>query len=168
MTDKIRAGSLRLGLQEHDVAPHVADIRVLLNRRKEQLIDDFRFGMLGNVRMKDDPLVSIINSQTNSPGATQQVGVGTFSQSAFIQQHEPLIAAIDAAIVSPEFANLNESDKQGFCDVADIVKEEARKETPDVGKLKRWADRLVSVGNELGMRIAVNEIVQVLAKIFGP
>lgn len=165
--DKVHSGSLRLGLREHDVAPHVTNIGVMLENRKRQLIDDFNFGMLGNIRMNDDPVVNIINTQTNSPGAVQQIGVGTFSQMALAQQHGPLIAAIDAAIASAEFAKLKEHDKQGFRDVADIVREEAQKADPDVSKLRRWADRLVNLGSELGMHAAVNAIVQILAKIFG-
>jgi hypothetical protein len=51
----------------------------------------------------------IINSQTNSPGAVQQVGVGNFSQTAFVQNHQPLIAAIDAALVSAEFEGVQKT-----------------------------------------------------------
>src|SRR2546430_201171 len=43
-----------------------------------------------NRMMGSERLVSIINSQTNSPGAVQQVSVGNFSQQADVQQQEPL------------------------------------------------------------------------------
>jgi len=164
---KIGSGSLRLGLAEHDVAPHVANIKSILDSRKTRLIDDFKFGMLGSDRMKKDPVVSIISNQSNSPGAIQQVGVGTFSQSAFAQQHQLLVAAIEAALSSDEFRNLKDSDRQGFRDVAEIVKDEASKANPNGEKLKRWSDRLIGLGKELGMRVAVSEIAQVLVKIFG-
>ena len=165
--DKIKSGSSRLGLRDHDVAPHVANIRSLLDSRKERLIDDFKFGMLGNDQMKKDSVVNIVSNLSNSPGAIQQVGIVKFSQSAFVQQHQPLIAAIDAALESDEFRSLKENDKQGFHDVAEVVKEEASKENPDAEKLKRWSDRLIGLGKELGMRVAVSEIVHVLGKIFG-
>lgn len=164
---KIMTSAVRLGLPEQAVAPHVTTISTGLINRKECLLDDFKFGMLGNARMKSDPLVNIVTHQTNSPGAIQQIGMGTFSQSAFSQHNEPLLAAIDAALISPEFSSLNEIDKEAFRDVADIMKAEARKPQPDPQKLKRWSDRLVAIGKELGMRVVVSEIAQVLAKIFG-
>ena len=48
-----------------------------------------------------------------------------------------------------------------------MVKDEASKPTPDASKLKRWSDRLISMGTEVGMRVAVSEIGQILARIFG-
>ena len=48
-----------------------------------------------------------------------------------------------------------------------MVKEEAAKAQPDVGKLKRWCRRLVDLGKDLGMKVATAEIVHLLAKMFG-
>src|SRR5205823_6893210 len=79
-------------------------IRDRLSELRTRRMRDFTNGMMGNERMKKDGVVSIINNQTNSPGAIQQSGVGNFSQQAFTQQHQPLIAAIDAALASAEFA----------------------------------------------------------------
>lgn len=144
-----------------DEATRVRDLQltsVRLNEMRTRRMRDFTHGMLGDERMKKDGVVSIINNQTNSPGAIQQSGVGNFTQLAFTQQHQPLIAAIDAALESAEFASLHEGQKHGFKDIADVVKEEASKPTPDASKLKRWSDRLISMGTEVGMRVAVSEI----------
>jgi hypothetical protein len=46
--------------------------------------------MLGSERLKKDSVESIIYSQTNSPGAVQQVSVSNFSQQAYVQQQRPL------------------------------------------------------------------------------
>jgi hypothetical protein len=112
--------------------------------------------------------VNVINSQTNSPGAIQFVGIGdNFSQSAFTQNHNELVAAIDRALVSPEFAQLGQEQKDAFADTAAVVKEEAAKSQPDVGKLKRWGGRLIELGKDIGMKIATAEIVHLFGKMFG-
>jgi hypothetical protein len=157
----------RTGLDEKTWARELNATRVRLSEMRARGMRDFSHGMLGDERMKKDGVVSIVNNQTNSPGAIQQSGVGNFSQQAFTQQHQPLIAAIDAALASAEFANLRESQKQGFRDIADVVKEEAAKPVPDATKLKRWSDRFISTGTEVGMRVAVSEIGQILGRIFG-
>lgn len=158
---------MRTGLDEPTVAREINNIRIRLGELRTRRIRDFTHGMMGNERMKKDQVVSIINNQTNSPGAIQQSGIGLFSQSAFTQQHRPLVAAIDAALASAEFANLGDIQKQGFRDIADVVKEEASKPVPDATKLKRWSDRLISMGSEIGMRVAVSEIGHILVRIFG-
>jgi hypothetical protein len=75
--DKVVEGSMRLGLSEATVAPHVAKMRVDLSEKKG-LIKDFAHGMMGENRLKKDPVVRVVNNQTNSPGAVQQVGLATF------------------------------------------------------------------------------------------
>jgi hypothetical protein len=121
--------------------------------------------MVGNERMKKDPVVSIINSQSNSPGAIQQVGVGEFSQDGFIHHHDQLIAAVDKALGSPEFQRLEQSQKEGIRDVADALKDEAAKASPDPDKLKLWSDRFTAMAKEVGMRVAVSKVGQAITHI---
>jgi hypothetical protein len=124
--------------------------------------------MFGSERLKKDPLVNVINTQRNSPGAFQQVGIGNnFSQSAFTKDHQELIIAIDRALSSADFAGLKPPQKEAFSDTAAVVKDEAAKQEPDVGKLKRWGGRLVDLSKDLGMNFAANEIVALLGSIFG-
>jgi hypothetical protein len=166
--DQVRTCGMGTGIAEATVAQEVNKVRTALEGRRDRLIDDFSHGMMGDMRLKKDPVVSVINSQTNSPGGVQQIGVGTFSQTAFARNHQPLIAAIDAALVSDEFERLEINRKQGFRHIADVVKEEAAKPQPDPGKLKTCSDHLIRMGTEIGMRVAVSEIGQVLTKIFAP
>ncbi len=141
---------------------------VTLSEKKDALVEDFRHGMMGSQKLKKDPVVSIVSNQNNSPGAVQQIGVGDkFSQLAFVQNHQPLIAAVERALASPEFAKLPPEQKDGFRDVADTLLEEAAKPTPDVGKLKRWGTRLSEIALQVGMRVASEEIIHVIGKIFG-
>lgn len=146
---------------------HMEKVRRKLESLTEQALDDFSHGMIGSDRLKkDDPVVSIINSQTNSPGAIQQVGVGKFSQTAFNEHHSPLVAAIDAALASDEFKALESQSQQAFKDIAEVVREEAVKPNPDSGKLQRWSTRLLEFAQKAGMRVAESTLVQVLVKIF--
>jgi hypothetical protein len=100
--------------------------------------------------------------------AIQQVGIGdNFSQSAFTQNHHELVTVIDRALASTEFTQLNQDQKDAFSDTAMVVKEEASKSTPDVGKLKRWGTRLVDLSKDIGMKVAAGEIVHLLNSMFG-
>jgi hypothetical protein len=57
--------------------------------------------------------------------------------------------------------------KDAFSDTAVVVKEEALKQTPDEGKLKRWGGRLIDLSKDIGMKVAAAEIVHLLGKMFG-
>jgi hypothetical protein len=70
----------RLGIHGTAVPNQIAAIQHTLEELRRSLTDDFAHGMPGNERFKKDPVVSVINNHTNSPGAIQQVGIGdTFS-----------------------------------------------------------------------------------------
>ncbi|MHC2282169.1 uncharacterized protein YejL (UPF0352 family) [Bradyrhizobium diazoefficiens] len=158
-----KADRLNLG---HVTPNHLQKVLTKLDRLREQALDDFAHGMQGSERLKKDPVVNAVINQSNSPGAVAQVGAGTFSQTAFTQQQNQLIDAIDQAINSPEFAALNPEQQQGFRDIADVVKAEASIVKPDTGKLQRWGKTLVSFAADVGMRVASSSIAQVLVKIF--
>jgi hypothetical protein len=115
----------RLGISGSTVIDsQLAIIRHRLEELRARMADDFAHGMQGSERLKKDPLVNVI--QSNSPGAVQQVGIGDqFSQAAFLQSHQELISAIDRALASAEFAALSREQKEAFSDTAAVVKEEA-------------------------------------------
>ncbi|MGY8665406.1 hypothetical protein Q3C01_24000 [Bradyrhizobium sp. UFLA05-109] len=94
--DKLVLCGPRTGIAEATVARELNNIKVALLERRDRVLDDFVHGMTGDERMKKDAVVSIVNTQSNSQGAVQQVGVGEFSQSAIINRHQQLVAAIDA------------------------------------------------------------------------
>lgn len=160
-----KADRLNLGAV---TATQMEKVRVKLERFKEQALADFSHGMQGSERLKKDSVVSVINNQINSPGGIQQVGIGdNFSQTAFTQNHNELVAAINRALISQEFTQLSTEQKEALSDTAAVVKEEASKAVPDDGKLKRWGRRLVDLSKDLGMKVATTEIVHLLAKMFG-
>ena len=144
----------------------VAKTRMAFEELRDRLLDDFKNGMMGSGKLKKDPVVSIIANQTGSPGAIQQIGVGGFSQTAFVENNQTLVKAIDDAMLSSEFNSLQPEQKDGFRDIADVVKGELSKPTPDVGCLKRWGKRLVEFGTDVGMKTVSSTIASVLAKMF--
>jgi hypothetical protein len=162
----IKNSAARIGLPLVEVEPFVLRIGSDLNERFVHLMDDFSQEMLGDEKLKKDPSVSIVNTQTNSPGAVQQVGSDNFSQTAFAQQHQTLISTIDTALASPEFQTLDVEMQDEFRDVADFVKLEAAKDTPDQGKLKRWGGKLVTLAEDAGMQTVAGSIGAILTKIF--
>lgn len=156
----------RLGL--NSVAnDHMRKVRDELDRITDQLLADFEAGMHGSERLKKDNVVNAVINQSNSPGAVAQVGAGTFSQTAFTQQQQQLIGAIDQVLASPEFLALKPEEQEGFRDIADVVKSEAAKPNPDTGKLQRWGARLVEFSKEVGLSVGSGVIAEVLLKIFG-
>jgi hypothetical protein len=131
--EKVTLCGKRTGIQEDTVARELHNIRETLISQRDRSLDDFVHGMIGDVRLKKETSISVVNNQTNSPGAIQQAGVGNFSQAAFTQQHHALIAAIDKAMVSEEFAALKQEEKDELADVAEALKTEAAKATPILG-----------------------------------
>jgi hypothetical protein len=51
-------------------------------------------------------------------------------------------------------------------DIAVVLKQEAAKENPDPGTLKRWGDRLVQFTKDVGIKTASSTIASLLAKMF--
>ena len=151
------------GINEKTVETQVAGIRDVLLARKAELLEDFLHGMLGSTKMKKDPLVSLTASQTNSPGAIQQVAVAS-NQNAQIQNFHQIVRVVEEIIQSDEFKALTPKGQIDFKDVAEVVKEEAGKGTPDVGKLRRWLDKLQGVASELGMKVTTSTIAQLISK----
>jgi hypothetical protein len=163
--DEITEKASRLGLGQV-TTNHLEAVKTKLDRIKDGLLDDFANGMHGSERLKKDPVVNAVINQTNSPGAVAQVGAGSFSQTAFTQHHNQLIETIDQVMRSPEFTTLTVDQQQGFRDIADVVKTEARASQPDTGKLQRWGRALVSFATDVGMHAASAAIAEVLMKIF--
>jgi hypothetical protein len=148
----------RLKALSHIARDQSEKTRAALNQKSERLMGDFTHGMMGSEKLKKDPLVSIVSNLTNSPGAVQQIGVGTFSQTAATQQYNSLVDAIDSVVASPEFDALSQDQKDAFTDISDALKTEVIK--PNAG------NRLVALSTDIGLRVAANAIAQVLARMF--
>lgn len=152
------------GLQTNMIEDRVGSIQALLNRVSDEQFDDFTHGMLGNSKMKKDPLVSLTATQTNSPGAIQQVGIDSH-QSATVNYHS-LVHAIDSIVASEEYRLLTPAQKTEFDDHADIIRAETLKADPDAGKLQRWGNKLQFLAQDFAMKVATSTLATVLSKLF--
>jgi hypothetical protein len=76
------------------------------------------------------------------------------------------VQEIEKALASLEFAALKPEDKVSVQDIADVVKEEAAKPTPEPGKLKRWGDRLVKITEDVGLKVVSGTIAGILLKMY--
>jgi hypothetical protein len=155
----------RLGIIGPIVPQQLDIIRQKLENKHQRLTDDFAHGIQGSERLKKVPLVNVVNN--NSPGTIQQVGIGNFSQSAFLQNNTELVNAIEQALASEEFKALDADTQATLQDTAEVLKGEASKINPDPGKLKRWGGRLVQMCNDVGIKVGGHTLAQVLIRMFG-
>ena len=139
-------------------------MEVALGERKDSLLDNFKHGMMGSERLKKDAVINVM--QSNSPGAVLQVGTGNFNQSAYNQHHQSLVQEIDKALTSSGFSALKQEDRVSVRDIAEVVKEEAKKTEPDVGKLQRWGGRLVKITEDVGLKVVSSTIAGLLLKMY--
>jgi hypothetical protein len=80
-----------------------------LHDKVQHAVDDFRHGMVGEEKLKQDPLVNIVNTVTNSPGTVLQNAVGANNQQS--AQQQSLLGALDGLVTSEEFNRLREEDR---------------------------------------------------------
>ncbi|QQN61383.1 hypothetical protein JIR23_17100 [Bradyrhizobium diazoefficiens] len=97
MVDKI------VGIARSRNSPVGTDIinkmEVGLHERNEIILDNFRHGMIGSAKLKNDGVINIV--QSNSPGAVLQVGSGNFNKSAYNKTQGSLVQEIDRALLGP-------------------------------------------------------------------
>jgi hypothetical protein len=131
-----------------------------LHDKVQHAVDDFRHGMAGEEKLKQDPVVSIVNTVTNSPGTVLQNAVGANNQQS--AQQQSLLGALDKLVTSDEFEQLREQDRLAVQDVVDTLRDEIKKPNADVSKAARWGQRLIELTQQLGLQVAAAG----LAKVF--
>ena len=65
-------------------------LEAALHKEVQHAVDDFRHGLAGEEKLKQDPLVNIANTVTNSPGKVVQNAVGANNQQAIGAQQASL------------------------------------------------------------------------------
>ena len=106
--------------------------------------------------MSKDPVVSVISTITNSPGAVLQSGIGNVQKALTTGRGGEVRAALEQFITSSEVQNLGPDDKQSILDLADVVRAELERQTPDASKIARWARRLLELASQLGVAVAAS------------
>jgi len=140
--------------------PSVDRLQKSLNVKLERLIDDFSHGVLGGAVVKKDPVAHVIGNIINSPHAVQQIGD---NNQQVVHQHATTInQAIDKLLDSDEYRQLRPEEQIALRDTADVLRGEINSATPDVGKVRRWTERLGSLAKQLGMPVAADIFVKVV------
>jgi hypothetical protein len=131
-----------------------------LHNEVQHAVDDFRHGMAGEEKLKQDPLVSIVNTVTNSPGTVLQNAVGANNQQS--AQQRSLLSALDGLTSSEQFKALREQDRLAVQDLVDTLRDEIKKPDPDSPKIARWGRRLIELTQQLGLDVAAAAIAKFL------
>lgn len=127
----------------------------------EGIVDDFRHGISEGVRMKNDPLVNVVTSVSDSPGAVVQSGTGNVQRN--ISTHPTEIrSALSQFIHSPEVQALPREHRESLIDVTDVIEAELAKPQPDPAKLARWGQRLQGITENLGVAVAAEGIIRLI------
>jgi hypothetical protein len=109
-----------------------------------------------------DPLVSVISTITNSPGAVLQSGIGNVQRALTTRGGSEVRAALEQFVSSSEVQNLGTDDKQRIIDVAEVVRAELDQQTPDAPKLARWGKVLLGLAEQLGVSVAASGVAHAL------
>jgi hypothetical protein len=133
-----------------------------MDRRITAAVDDFRFGISGGTLLSKDPVVSVITSISNSPGAVAQSGMGNVQHALTSPGGNAVRAAVAEFLNSQEVRNLSSDDLQSITDVADVLTGELDKPSPDPSKLRRWGKRLFELAERLGIAVAASGITHAL------
>jgi hypothetical protein len=161
-------------LQEAATLPERTFTRVIdecrdqLFETRSALIDDFKHGMHEGKQVTKEPFVSFSSHITNSPGAVQQTGVGTLTQTVSEQTFAPLLGTVEAMLRSPEVAALGDEKRQALVDTAEVVRREAQNSQPEPSKVKRWSERLIGLAREFGLNVAADAVLEALKKVVLP
>ncbi len=132
------------------------------DKRIAGAVDDLRHCILGGHRLTKDPLVSVISTVTNSPGAILQSGIGNVQKALAMGHGSEVRAALEQFTSSREVQNLGADEKQSIMDVADVVRAELDQQTPDASKIARWGRRLLELAAQLGVAVAANGVAHAL------
>jgi hypothetical protein len=138
------------------------DFLISTDRAISAGLDDFSHGILEGVRLMKDPIVSVVSTVNNSPGAVVQTGLGNVQKVLSVNGRADVRSALTSFLSSKEVQALAPDDRQGLEDLADVLTAELEKASPDTSKLARWGKRLLEVAEKLGVAVAASGLGHLL------
>jgi hypothetical protein len=139
-------------------SPLVDQLTAKLTRAKDQVVEDFKHGMDGDVPLTKQQTGNVYVTQTNSPAG--QIAVGNQNIQSIQQQSSAFIKTIEDVLASDGFKELNNDKAEVVRTLADLVREELQKPSADKSKVKSWIERM-------GTLIQAGGLVAEGAKILG-
>lgn len=128
----------------------------------DAIIDDFEHGFLSGEKLASDPVISIVSQITNSPGAVQQSGIGNVQTGIDSSAAADLRAELESFLRSQELQRLDAVERAAAKDLAETLRDELCKPSPDPGKVARWGKRLLAFAEKVGVASAVTGISRLL------
>lgn len=128
----------------------------------EATLDDFLHGMLQGARFRPDAVAGVMTVVSNSPGAVVQSGSGNVQAHISTAVAGNLRGELAAFAQSAEVNALSPDDRQAVLDIVEVLDVELQETEPDVGKLRRWAERLKALAAQFGIAVAANVFTSAL------
>jgi len=164
MADRINAHMAKSRQSDSLGGPRIQ--RELEDRLAAIVVDacfDFGCGIAGGQTLKKGADINVTNIMTESPGGVQQGGVGQVTQSVSTQLPDTLIKTLDEIMGTSEFKALEPNKQDELRDMAETVRDEVSKSSPDEGKIARWSKRICSKLKEFGLAASASAIGSILA-----
>ena len=120
------------------------ELRQQLDADIESIARDFPSGAVWEQSIGPQPAPLVIIDEIH--GGDQQTGVGeVVNHPVLVQQAmDTLVAAIEAARTSSDYAALDENSRQQLDEIADDLIKEARAPAPNASRIKQWGDRFIA------------------------
>jgi hypothetical protein len=135
-----------------------------MDQRIAGIVDDFSHGFLRGNRLTKDPLVSVVTSVTNSPGAVVQSGLGNVQKVLSASGTNDARSALAQFLQSREVQALAPDDKKSVMNAAAAVDGELSKPTPDPSRIAKFGRSLLDIAKQLGVAVAATSIDHALFK----
>jgi hypothetical protein len=126
----------------------------------DAVVDDFRHGMIGEEKLKPDPVYNVVTNVTGSSHVVIQNAIGENNRQSVEQQS--LLAELDKLLASQEFKDLGEADRNAVEDMVDALRAEVTKADAKPEKVARWGERLIAVLKQFGLHVAAAGITHLL------
>jgi hypothetical protein len=111
---------------------HINRLREVLARARENIVGDFRFGVVEGKQMASGAVQNVVTIQNVSDSIINVVQAGHLSSN-----YQKLGRRLADTLKSPEIEQLPPEEKQEVADLADIVKDELANASPEQGKVRR-------------------------------
>jgi hypothetical protein len=138
---------------------HIDRVRVALTRAKDNIIGDFRFGVVEGRQMASNPVQNVLTIQNVRDSIINVVQTGHLSG-----KYEDVARQLADILKSAEVEHLPTEAKEEVAALADIVKDELSKApSPNQGKVLRGITLLGNALRRLGANTASATIAKLIA-----
>jgi hypothetical protein len=142
---------------------HINRLREVLARARENIVGDFRFGVVEGKQMASGPVQNVVTIQNVSDSIINVVQAGHLSGN-----YQELGRRLADTLKSPEIEQLPPEEKQEVADLADIVKDELANASPEQGKVRRGLALLGRALGRFGANTASATIGKLIADYLSP